>query len=380
MYYFSQRVNTEVKEMYWQVAIANLALSMTIVFEPIFLYRLGYSPAEILKFFLIVYVGYSLLITPIAKITSYIGYKHSIFIANCFYIIYWFALYRIASVPSFFYFAPWFYALQKSFFWPPYHSDISINSIKRQGGREVGVLFSLIQVASIVGPFIGGAISAVLGFKALFFTSSLLIMLSAYPLFRSPEIYPRHRFHFRNFWKILNRHWQNFFGYWGYAEDLMLMSLWPIYIFLIVPSFLNIGLLSTVASFIAVMLMLYVGKLSDRMKNQRLLVQLTSTFYGLTWLTRWWAQSFGSVFVFDTLTRTGKGLVNVPMTALTYGQAGSKTVEHAAAYSVFYEFSLAIGKIVTALLGIWILTATGNIFYVFILTGALTMFYGLLKK
>ena len=379
LHYFSHEINTEVKEVYWNAFIVNFALSITTLFEPIFLYGLGYSLVDILWFYCAVYLAYSVLVFAGGKVISWIGYKHAIFWSNIFYIIYWVMLYQLKFHPELFLIAPIYFALQKSFMWPAYHADIAKNSIKDQRGREVGLLFSLIQAASIVGPLLGGLISAFLGFKALFFVSSVLMLLSAYPLFRSSEIYTKHSFHFRNFWKILKTYPQNFFGYWGYAEDLMLMTLWPLYVFLAVPALLNVGLLVTVASFIAIVIMLYLGRFIDHQKKSHVL-QIASIAYGLTWLVRQFAVGFPAVFVFDALTRTGKALLNVPMTALTYKLAGQGTANYAIAHAVFVEFSLSVGKVVTALLCIWILSATQNIYYAFIVAGGLTMFYGLLSS
>ena len=336
LHYFSHRINTEVKEVYWNAFIVNLALSITTLFEPIFLYGLGYSLVDILWFYCLVYLAYSILVFAGGKVISWIGYKHAIFWSNIFYIIYWILLYQLKFHPELFMIAPVYFALQKSLMWPAYHADIAKNSIKDQQGREVGVLFSLIQAASVVGPLLGGLISA---------------FLKTYP--------------------------QNFFGYWGFAEDLMLMTLWPLYVFLAVPALLNVGLLVTVASFIAIVIMLYLGRFIDHQKKSHVL-QIASVAYGLTWLVRQFAVGFPAVFAFDTLTRTGKALLNVPMTALTYKLAGQGTANYAIAHAVFAEFSLSVGKVVTALLCIWVLSSTQNIYYAFIVAGGLTMFYGLL--
>jgi len=330
-------------------------------------------------FYCLVYVGYALLVFPGTKIVSWIGYKHGILWSNIFYIGYWILLYQVKFNPSLFLIAPFLFALQKSFMWPAYHADIAINSVHEQRGREVGALFSLIQIASIVAPFLGGVISAFLGFKALFIISSLLMLLSVYPLFRSPEIYTKHSFRFKNFWQILRRYPQNFFGYWGYAEDLMLMTLWPIYIFLAVPALLDVGFLVTFASLIAIVIMLYLGRLLDHKKRSRLL-QSASVGYGLTWFFRQFAVGLPAVFAFDTLTRIGKAMVNVPMMTLTYRIAGTSTADHAIAYAVFTEFSLSIGKIFTAIGTMWILAATGSIYYAFIFAGAISMFYAFLRE
>ena len=158
----------------------------------------------------------------------------------------------------------------------------------------------------------------------------------------------------------------------------MIMSLWPIYMFIVVSDYLNVGLITTIATVIGTMLMLYVGRLSDKM-GVRELIQKSSIFYGVTWILRFVAGDIGSVLVFDSLTKSGKDLVNVPLMKLTFDRAAENDKDWAIAYSVFYEFSLSIGKIITAIAGIAILSLGGSIFMVFAFVGVMTMLYGYLK-
>jgi len=325
-----------------------------------------------------VYVWYLLLVGVGAKFASRFGYKHSIFISNIFYVAYWIILFSIAAHPRMFFVAPLFFALQKSWYWPAYNADIALGSAHAQRGREIGVLQSLIQVAFIVGPFLGGFISEQYGFLALFITASVLMIFSAYPLFGSPEIYSRHEFAYKNLWEMFRKYRRNFFGYWGFAEDLMFMSLWPIFMYMVIGDYLDLGLVSTIAAVIGTMIMLYVGRLTDKIEKRRL-ISWGSIFYGATWLIRFAGRSVPALLVFDALTKTGKDITSVPMTTLTYERAGDDGPDHAIAYVVFYEFSLSVGKILTALAGIAILAAGGSIFLVFALTGFMTMLYGLLK-
>jgi MFS family permease len=377
--YFSEELNREVVELYWSTALTNLATNLAYIFEPIFLYGLGYKITHILFFYIVVYTCYALFILPLTKITAKIGYKHAIFISTVFYVIYWITLFQIKFHPGLFYIVPIFFALQKCFYWPPYNADVAISNTKKQRGREIGVLFSLIEMVSIIGPILGGLISAVFGFQVLFIASSIIMLSSAYPLFRTPDIYTRHNFKLKNFLAIFKRFPQNFFAYWGYAEDLMLMSLWPIYMFLIIPNVSSIGLIVTFASLVAIMVMLYVGRLIDNRKQHELL-PLASIFYGLGWVFRFVANQPAAVVGFDVQTRLGKGMVNVPLLTTTYSLAGSRGPDLAIAYGVFYEFSLSIGKIFTALMAIWILSSGGSLGLVFLMVGVLTMFYSLLKK
>lgn len=376
-HYFSHPLGREVREVYWHSILNSLALSLVYIFEPIFLWTLGFSLVSILWFYVQVYTWYILFVTLGAKFAGRFGYKHSILLSNLIYVIYWIVLFSVSNVPILYYFAPIFFALQKSFFWPAWNADVALASARTERGREMGVLYSLIQISFIAGPFLGGFISEKFGFFALFISASFLIIFSVYPLFKSPEIHSSHQFHFEDLWKIFRAFPRNFVGYFGYAEDLMFQSLWPVFMFVIISDVSQVGTVSTVATLVGTVLMLYIGKLTDRIKKH-VLVWWASMFYGLTWIFRFLGQSLAGVLVFDALTKTGKDLVNVPMVALTFERV-AKSRDFAIAYSVFVEFSLSVGKILMALAAIWILSAGLSIFWVFALAGAMTMFYGLLR-
>ena len=378
-HYFSHRINREVKEIYWESFLANFALALVFIFEPVYLYILTHSLISILWFYVQVYAWYIALVCFGAKFAGKYGYKHSIFLSNIFYIVYWIMLYFIRDYSALFYVAPIFFAIQKSFLWPAFNADVAMFDVKKQRGREVGMLLSIQEIAFITAPFLGGLIATKIGFLTLFILASIMMLLSIIPLFRTPDIFMRHKFQFKNLWRVFKVHKQNFFGYWGYAEDLMVMSLWPVYIFIIVPVFASIGLLTAIAMLVAVVLMLYIGQSYDH-SNKQFLIERNSLFYGLSWLFRGLATSIPVVLMFDVATKMLKSLVYVPVLALTFELAGSQGADYAIAYSVFFEFSLAVGKIVTALAAIWILSITGNIYIVFGFAGIMTMFYGILKK
>lgn len=378
MYYFSHHLNREVKEVFWHSLLSGLALSLVFIFEPIYLYSLGYSLPRILWFYAMVYVWYMLLVSLGAKFASHYGYKHSILVSNIFYVIYWIVLFSVKASPMMFFVAPVFFALQKSWFWPAYDAELSLSSARTERGREVGVQQSLLQIGFIAGPIIGGALSQKFGFLALFITAATVLMVSVYPLFKSPEVYSQHEFKLKNLWTMFRRYPRNFFGYFGYAEDMMVMSLWPIYMFMVVPSFFEIGTISTVATLLGTVIMLYMGRLTDR-ADKHSLIRWSAVLYGLTWIFRFAGSGIGGVLGFDIATKTGKNILNVPMLALTFERAGGRGGDQAIAYSVFYEFSLSFVKILMCLAAIAILGAGGSILWVFALAGVLTLFYGFLK-
>jgi MFS family permease len=376
--YFSQHVNQEIQELYLQTGIANLALSLVFIFQPIYLYTLGYSLISILWFFAMIYGWYLVFITFGAKFASRFGYKHAIFLSNIFYVIFWSTLYLIDQNSTMFFVAPIFFALQKAFFWPAFHADMALMADKKQEGREVGVLYTLAEVSFIIGPFFGGLISEDLGFLWLFVIASGLMLISAVPLFYTPDIHARHKFRFKQIVAIFKQYPMNFLGYLGFADELMVQSLWPVFIFIIVGGFIDAGIVSTVAALIAAMVMLYVGRASDQ-TNKQTMVQHFTPIYALSWIFRFLVNSLGLVVFFDAITKIGYDAVQVAVEAESL-ESGGRNPDHAIAYMVFYEGSMAFTKVLTSLLGILILSLTGNIFLIFILTGFMTMLYGFVRS
>src|SRR3989338_2501489 len=109
--YFSDSVDREVKEVYLEAMIAGLAVSLVVIFEPIYLYSLGYSIIQILWFYVQIYVWYATLASFGAMFASRFGYKHAFLVSNLFYIGYWAALFLIGTHSWLFFLAPIMFAL-----------------------------------------------------------------------------------------------------------------------------------------------------------------------------------------------------------------------------------------------------------------------------
>ena len=108
----------EVKELYLSTMIMNFAVMMIQIFEPIYLYTLGYSLHQIILFFLIVYGVYFLILPLGVNYARRFGNEKAIVFSTFIFITYYLLFYNIKFIPIFFFIAPLLYALQKSFYWP----------------------------------------------------------------------------------------------------------------------------------------------------------------------------------------------------------------------------------------------------------------------
>ncbi|MBI3232112.1 MAG: MFS transporter [Candidatus Doudnabacteria bacterium] len=362
----------EIGELYAHSAIANMASSMMLLFEPIFLYAvLGFSVNQVLFFTSIVYAVYIAIIPLGGKAASLYGYKHAIAFSVPFQLIYWMMLIVSQQNASWTYFAAVFYGLSKTFYWPGFHSLMARYADKGQVGREFGVVYSLISLTFIAGPFVAGYLSTHFGFTATFIITAVIYAFSVWPLFRVKEAFTPKAYFYKDTWELYKNFPKKFLGYLGFGEELLVLNIWPIFIYIIVKDFEKAGSLATIASLVAAMLALIVGKVTDQY-SKRVLIKLGAFFTAIVWLMRTIATNFWNTFFVDTLSRTSKEMAFIPIATVTYIRAEAT---HVVPYVVFFEQSLSIGKLLACVIGMAVFALTGSFMALFVLGALFSLLY-----
>jgi len=379
-------MSRQVKELFVSTTLVNFALAMVMLFEPIYLYQIGYPLQKIMLFYMITYVLYFFLMPLGGKFASKKGYESGILVGTILWIIFYVALYFIAKFDWLFYVAPVIFAVQKMFYWPSYHADFARYSDDREEGREISGITVAGSLVYIIGPAVAGFIIYEWGYGALFTLASIIFLISNVPTLVTKEVFMPGQFSYAETYKALTSKEQRraVFSYLGYGEELILMTVWPIFIALIINNALDIGLIVALATLVTTIITLFIGRLSD-MKNKRKVLRLGAAFYSLSWFVRLFVTATGHVFFVDTLSRLGKNTVMVPQVALTYEMAKAKKVDahrHVMRSVLIYESSLVLGKLLAILIIFFALyfigTVSGSFAFVFILAGAMSLLYMLL--
>lgn len=371
-HYLAKRVSTEISELYASTAVADFALAVVLIFEPIFLYAgLHFSIQEVLIFMGMVYVLYIVLIPFGARFASRYGYYHAIAFSVPFQILYWLFLFESGNHLTFLYLAPLALAVEKSLFWPAFHASVSRFARDDQRAREFSLLAVIYNVAQISGPLVGGFLSQKYGVRVTFVAASLIYACSALPLFIKREVFAPKLYQFRDTYRLYKTYPKKFLGYLGFGEEMLVLTVWPIFIYIVVKNYQETGSLATIATLVASVMALLIGKISDAY-NKRNLIKIGSFIYALVWGARFMASSFWSTFMIDSLSRTSKDVVFIPLSTLTYERAEAS---HIMPYCVFFEQALAIGKVLAALLGIVLFSLTGSYIVLFILAALFSLLY-----
>ncbi|OGY76400.1 MAG: hypothetical protein A2445_01130 [Candidatus Jacksonbacteria bacterium RIFOXYC2_FULL_44_29] len=340
--FLARQASSQVRELYLNSAILDFAVAMVMFFEPIYLYQQGVTLPGIMLFYLGVYFLYFFLLPLGAKFARQKGFEHSIFLSSPFLILYYLCLLLVAKSMFFLFPAALFFALQKIFYWPGFHADFAHYGKDSEQGSELGTLNVIISTVFILGPLVGGLLMYYFGFAVLFIVVAFLIILSNFPLLLTPERFEPHNFSygkaFKRLFKPYNK--RSFLAYLGFGEELIAMTLWPIFIFIVLGNTVSAGGLVAVSTLITSVVVLFVGKLADKRPKEPIL-RYTTIIYVLSWFLRILTRAPLGVFLSDTVGRIGKTALSVPLTARMYQRARQWGVVKQV---TFFEMSLSIGK------------------------------------
>lgn len=359
-------------ELYASSTISNLALAVTSVFEPIFLFDvLHFSVPQVLLFMAVVYSTYIVVIPFGGKFASNYGYRHSIALSVPFQIFYWLALLASIGHPMYAFLAAPILALQKSFYWPGFHSVMAYYGQTEQVGREFGAMYALENISLIGGPLIGGIFAQYFGMPSVFLLAAIIYCFSIIPLLLAAEVFVPRNYTYWQTWELYKSFPKKFLGYLGFGDELLVLTVWPIFIFLIATDYKDTGLLAAGASLVATIVALFLGKITDTY-TKRLMVKIGAFFNAIFWVGRVFCVNFITTFTADSLSRTSRETLFIPLSTLTYLRAEAT---HVVPYAVFFEQSLAIGKLSACLIGALLFYLTGSFMLLFIVAAGYSLLY-----
>lgn len=344
--FFPSHVPRELKELYLTMTMLNFALAAGMLFEPIYLYTIGFSLSDIMIYFFSVYVLYFFLMPLGGRFVKEKGFEKGIIVGSLFLIVYFLSLLNIPSSPIFLVLAVVSLAIQKMFFWPGYHADFAFFSNTGERGREVSIIAILDAFSYVVGPIAGGALIAMFGFPGLFVSMCLMIALSALPLLTTKEVFKPSSLSYGEPYTALcakeNRRY--LLGYLGFGEELIALTVWPIFIYLTFKNFVSTGVAITVSTLITSLAILYVGRLTD-VADRKKVLRFSNGLLTVSWVFRFFVRSAGGVLFADFFSRTTRYLFSLPFYSGLYRHATETSIVRTV---IFFEMALTLGKIICA--------------------------------
>ena len=345
--FLPEHLTPQIKELFASVWIQSFALSAVSLFEPIYLYTLGYPLYQIMLFYLGVYIIYFLLMPLGGKFVKQKGFTHGIIYGSFFLILYYVFLFQVPNHIGFLFLSMVAFALQKTFFWPGFHGDFAFFGTSHERGRELGVMQIVASLVVILGPLFGGIIIALFGFPTLFIIVVGLILVSNIPLFITKEVFIPSQLCYGDCYQELfskeNR--RHFFGYAGYGEEFIWQFAWPLFAYLVLANVVQLGSLVAATIVVSSLVLLYIGRLIDK-TDRKQIMKVGTVLYVLSWLSRMVMITPFGMLASDVFARTVRHPVQLPLTAGVYSRAIA--TQHIIKTVILFEMALVVGKIVAA--------------------------------
>ncbi|MDP2705684.1 MAG: hypothetical protein Q8O49_00545 [bacterium] len=318
--------NRELNELYLSYTIFNFASALITVFIPIYLYKIGYSIAQILIFFLVMSASFVIFSWLGTRITAGIGIKKSMLLSIPLTIAYFLGFRYIAAAPILFYLLPILCGFKNTFYNYSIHLDFLINSKQENRGRQISLLQGVALIGACLAPLAGGLTARFFGFENLFLTGSIFLFISMIPLFFSPEIKIPLNFKFINLLKELapRRDWPQKLSFTGYAiESSVGGIIWPIFLFLIFSKIELVGYLNAFTAFLTLVVLYFIGRKTDQ-GDKKKVIRLGTGFYSLSLLSRLFIDNFLSATLIDLYRNVAGHIIHVPWDAYGYQLASTK--------------------------------------------------------
>lgn len=374
--FLRNHIKKQVKELFISVWVENFAMTLLTLFVPVFLWTLGYPIWMIGYYFLIVYVTYFFVLPFGGKLAAKMGYAHTIAFSMPVNVLFYLSLYAVTFWAPMFYVSAILYALSKTFYYIPYYADLSTYGGQKQRGREIAILYVVGQLTIFGAPLIAGTILSELSFAWLFGIGSIMLLVSVIPLFGSPDTPTHEKFGFleiyRRFFSKQNH--RRFLTFLGFGEELIAMTIWPIYVFIIVGNFLTFGAVLTASTVVSSAFLLLTGKLTDKVSRAKV-VKGTSLVYFLSWFPKLFITTPLGVFLTDSLGQFSKTAIMIPMSAIMYSEAKHGYGKRVLFGSMMFEMGYIPSKIIAALVIMGVGYYINDLRFLLVVGALFTLFY-----
>jgi len=162
-------------------------------------------------------------------------------------------------------------AINAQLFWGGYYSLLSRSAQKKNMGKDMGVLYTLLQIVAVVSPAISGIIAYAVGIEVLFLIGIVLMLSSSLLAINMDTKIVNNSVSYSEFFKWLHEtRFINLAVSFGgkYVYDAAIY-LWPLYIFLLLGSIDKVGYLYTVSLFLAMIFTYFAGNYVDKYKSKK---------------------------------------------------------------------------------------------------------------
>jgi hypothetical protein len=309
--------------LYLSSGFRSLGMNLVSLFIPLYVLKLTGSLVSVFLFYSLYHLFVVVFDYPVAVLVRWAGVDWVGFLGSLTRAFFVFLLIEAEAVSGLLWWAAAVWGLTVTLTWLPFHYSFTIAE-REDGkyGKEVSRWHIVGRITSLIGPVAGGLMVATLGFRSLFSTGLLLMVVSGLPLFFDTVKDRGMRLSLKKIVAHLtrkrkSRFWLSFVGSQLEAEVLGLA--WPLFIFLVVRNYQTLGLIKSMATLAAIVLVWAVGRAVDR--RGKSILRLGTLINSFNVLLRAFLVNPFALFLVDSAYTLTSGLVATPFSSVFYEEA-----------------------------------------------------------
>lgn len=331
---------TELNEIYAVMSIRSFIISLISIFVPIYLYTLSHSVKTVIVLYLLMFLFEAAFEYPSALFLATFGPKHNIALSLPILVFHFWQLWTIPT----YHWPIWTIsltgAMTLALFWQGYNFDFSRSKSKKGCTKQVSRMYIIITILGATAPFIGGLIASHFGLNALFGVVTVLLLFAVVPLFIGGEVHLRRQF---NPLKLRRRKLAR--QVISYAATGMEAStnanFWPLLVFFLVANYQEIGLVTSLALLLTILVTYIVGKTADQ-RGKVTYIRFGSVLTGTIYFVKAFVNSIYQVFGLNLLTSISHSFFTSPLMTEYYLHADE---EYRNEYIFLMEISTDLGRV-----------------------------------
>lgn len=339
----------ELSEIYVSMMFRSLSISLTGIFVPLYMLKIGYPAAAVMMLVTWYFVFRSLVFDVFAGfLTAKIGPKHTILSSYCLLIVSTALFLTLPQIHWPLWVVGGIWGGTSSLFCIPFHVDFSKIKHKAHGGKELGYVQIMEKIGGVVGPLVGGLVATLFGGQYIFLAAIALLFIGGLPLLRTGEQVSLNQpmgFHTLNLKQIK----RDLLSFMPYGIELTITgSLWPLYLGLFVlasgAAYAKLGVLASVSVLASMAAAYSIGKLIDKHQGRKLL-RFGAIANAILHLFRPYITTYPSALLVNTINEGVTVAYHMPYTKGMY-DAADDLPEHRITYFVAMEMVGSIAKAV----------------------------------
>jgi len=355
---FSSRHLSNFYALFAGRALLTLPSHVVTLFLPIFIFELANDTVQApLAFYLVGHVLYAVFLPLGAQYLNRRGYKRSMRHATVWNTVHYLSLLALSGgiltgnavwlgVAS----SVLALSLFRLMFWLPYHVEVAAFTKKRNRGRSISLILSMITVAGVLGPVLGGVLIDTVGYNVAFGLVALLSLLAMIPFAMLPPQNETFSWGYTETWRMLvapKYRSLTLAMFANGAENAVGIVVWPIFIYLLLDgNYLAVGAVSSVIVAATIALQMLAGARIDAARNRGDMLHVGSVLSAMGWIAKIFVVSAFHIFVAGVYHSFARIFTNTPVDTMYYDVAADSG-HYIDELTVVRELAIQLGKAAT---------------------------------